>query len=109
MVMIDFPFLWRKNMTLDQVPIIVDLNDVKISEITNLPSKAEFADEDSPATREKMEEQKSKDDERPKEVSPDDADDKEDTAPEEETPVEPKQNFVVPPQPSKPEKEDKKP
>ena len=73
LVMIDLPFLWRKNMTLDQVPIIVDLNDVKISEMTNLPSKAEFADKDSPATREKIEEQKSQDDDRPLEVSADDA------------------------------------
>ncbi|MBP5398917.1 MAG: hypothetical protein J6Y53_00680 [Alphaproteobacteria bacterium] len=110
MVMIDLPFFGRKDMTLDQVPIIVDLNDVKISEMTNLPSKAEFADEDSPATREKIEEQKSKDDERPQEVSPDDADDKKDAEPEEdETPKDPKQDFVVPPQPSKPEQEDKKP
>lgn len=110
LVMVDLPFFRHKNMTLDQVPIIVDLNDVKISEMTNLPTKAEFADEDSPATREKIEEQLSKDDERPQEVSPDDADDKEDAAPaEDEQPVEPKQDFVVPPQPSKPEHEDKKP
>ena len=51
MVMVDLPFFRHKDMTLDQVPIIVDLNDVKISEMTNLPTKAEFADEDSPATR----------------------------------------------------------
>ena len=48
---IDLPMFWRSRLTMDQVPIIVDLKDVKISEITNLPPKAKFGDEDKEATR----------------------------------------------------------
>ena len=33
------------------MPIIVDLNDVKISEMTNLPPKAKFGDEDKEASK----------------------------------------------------------
>ena len=107
---VDLPFLWRKDMSLDQVPIIVDLNDVKISEITNLPTKAEFGEEDSPATRVKPEERKAKDDTPQQVVKPAQPDEGKQTedVPEEETPVDPRQDFVVPPQPSKPELPDKK-
>lgn len=38
--LVDVPVFWRRNMTIEQVPIIVDLNNVKISEMTNLPPKA---------------------------------------------------------------------
>ena len=95
-------------MSLDQVPIIVDLNDVKISELTNLPTKAEFADQDSAATKSKHEERKSKDDNRPQTVKSDDGKQSQDV-PEDETPAEPNKDFVVPPQPSKPKLPDKKP
>ncbi len=108
---VDLPFLWRKNMTLDQVPIIVDLNDVKISEITNLPTKAEFADKDSPATKAKPEERKSKDDTKPQEIKPEQPDNsnKEENVPDDEAPSDPKQDFIVPPQPSKPKLPERKP
>ena len=98
-------------MSLDQVPIIVDLNDVKISEITNLPTRAEFADKDSPATKIKQEERKARDDTPQQQIKPAEPDDntQSDDVPEDETPVEPKQDFIVPPQPSKPKLPDKKP
>lgn len=53
MFIIDLPMFWRNRLTMDQVPIIVDLKDVKISEVTNLPPKAKFGDEDKAATRTK--------------------------------------------------------
>ena len=108
---VDLPFFWRKNMTLDQVPIIVDLSEVKVSEVTNLPTKAEFAEQDSPATKIKQEEQKSKDDTPPQEIKPAEPDEgqKSQDVPEDEKPVEPQQDYIVPPQPSKPKLPDKKP
>ena len=42
---IDVPFFWNRDMTISQVPIIVDLNQVKISEMTNLPPKAKMGAE----------------------------------------------------------------
>ncbi len=48
--MVDMPNLWRNDMTLGQAPIIVDLSEVRIDEMTNLPSKAEFGEEDRKAT-----------------------------------------------------------
>lgn len=47
---IDLPMLHRPKMTIGQAPIIVDLKDVKLGEMTNLPPKAVFGDEDKPAT-----------------------------------------------------------
>ncbi|MDO4162722.1 MAG: hypothetical protein Q4D80_06965, partial [Pseudomonadota bacterium] len=47
---IDMPNFWHHDMTLGQAPIIVDLSEVRIDELTNLPSKAEFGDEDRKAT-----------------------------------------------------------
>lgn len=45
------PFLWGSSRTtVSQVPIIVDLKDVKISEMTNLPPKAVFDKETKAAT-----------------------------------------------------------
>lgn len=43
-------FLSPKTTSISQVPIIVDLKNVKISEITNLPPKAKISDEDREAT-----------------------------------------------------------
>ena len=107
---VDLPFFRHKDMTLDQVPIIIDLEDVKISELTNLPAKAEFAEEDTPATKTKQEEPRAKDNAPVEPVKPQEkADIKEETPAEDETPQEPKQDFVVPPQPSKPKLPDKKP
>ena len=47
--MIDLPN-WHHDMTLGSAPIIVDLSQVRIDEMTNLPSKAEFGPEDRKAT-----------------------------------------------------------
>lgn len=47
---IDLPMLHRNKITIGQAPIIVDLKDVKLGEMTNLPPKAVFGDEDKPAT-----------------------------------------------------------
>jgi len=48
--MVDLPMFHRAKMTIGQAPIIVDLKDVKLGEMTNLPPKAVFGDEDKPAT-----------------------------------------------------------
>lgn len=47
---VDLPLFWSNRTTPGQVPIIVDLKDVKISEMTNLPPKAEFGEEDRAAS-----------------------------------------------------------
>lgn len=48
---IELPLFWRNKETIGQVPIIVDLNQVKISEMTNLPPKAEFGKEEQEASQ----------------------------------------------------------
>ena len=48
--LVDVPVFWRRNMTIEQVPIIVDLNNVKISEMTNLPPKAKRGPEEKQAS-----------------------------------------------------------
>ena len=48
--LIDMPKFWHDNEPMRQVPIIVDLNKVKISEMTNLPPKAERGKEDKQAS-----------------------------------------------------------
>ena len=79
--MVDLPLFWREDMVVSQPPIIVDLEQVKISEITNLPAKAKIAEETkTPARAKKMP---------PK--------------------PEPKPRSKPPPQPSKPKLPDKKP
>lgn len=51
MIFIDMPHWWHKNdISIGQTPIIVDLSEVRIDEMTNLPSKAEFGPEDREAT-----------------------------------------------------------
>ena len=42
---IDVPMFWWNRPSIGQAPIIVDLKDVKISEMTNLPPKAKFGKE----------------------------------------------------------------
>ncbi len=101
---IDLPLFWSNKMTLNQVPIIVDLQDVKISEMTNLPPKAKFGKEDKPATQKqkKAENSYSKDEpeeapqQKPKETA------KEKAEAKEEAPKEIKKDFLVAPQPRKP-------
>ncbi len=103
---IDVPFFWNRDMTISQVPIIVDLNQVKISEMTNLPPKAKMGAEDKKASTIKRKvEEKYTQEEVKKEDNPVKQDEpKEDTkpAPKEETPTPPKKDFLVAPQPTKP-------
>lgn len=51
--MVDLPLFWREDMVVSQPPIIVDLEQVKISEITNLPAKAKIAEETKTPARAK--------------------------------------------------------
>lgn len=102
---IDVPLLWRRDMVLDQVPIIVDLNDVKISEMTNLPPKAKMGEENKEASRikRKVEDNFTKDEAKPDntpEAKPSKPEDKQ--AAVEDKPTEVKQDFLVAPQPKKP-------
>ena len=108
---IDLPLFWSNKMTLNQVPIIVDLQDVKISELTNLPPKAKFGKEDKTATQKqkKAENSYSKDEpeeapqQKPKETA------KEKAEAKEEAPKEIKKDFLVAPQPRKPKVPQAKP
>lgn len=103
MMIVDLPLFWSNRATLNQVPIIVDLKDVKISEMTNLPPKAKFGKEDKAASKvkRKVEEKYTKDEARREEVKSK-AKAKEETAETKETPKPPKQDFLVAPQPKKP-------
>ncbi len=103
MMIVDLPLFWSNRTTLNQVPIIVDLKDVKISEMTNLPPKAKFGKEDKAAStvKRKVEENYSKDEARQEEVKSK-AKAEEETTDVKETPKEPKQDFLVAPQPKKP-------
>lgn len=47
---IDLPMLFKPKITVGQAPIIVDLKDVKLAEMTNLPPKAVFGEEEKKAT-----------------------------------------------------------
>lgn len=107
---IDVPLFWRNDMVLSQVPIIVDLNDVKISEMTNLPPKAKMGEEDKQASqvKRKVEDNFTKDEpqEAPKEKAKEES--KEKPAAKEEEAKIPKQDFLVAPQPKKPKAPEKK-
>lgn len=111
LIMVDIPLFWHNKTTLNQVPIIVDLNNVKISEMTNLPPKAKMGKEDKAASKVKRKiennytkEEPKKDDKRPTAKEPE-----EETAPEEVAPTEPKKDYLVAPQPKKPKAPKKKP
>lgn len=111
LIMVDIPLFWHNKTTLNQVPIIVDLNNVKISEMTNLPPKAKMGKEDKAASKVKRKiennytkEEPKKDDKRPTAKEPE-----EETAPEEAAPTEPKKDYLVAPQPKKPKALKKKP
>lgn len=111
--LVDVPVFWRRNMTIEQVPIIVDLNNVKISEMTNLPPKAKRGPEEKQASKikRKIEKNYTKDepDKRP-EVKSEPQKDAEETPPAKQERVEkPKQDFLVVPQPKKPKAPVKKP
>lgn len=111
LIMVDIPLFWHNKTTLNQAPIIVDLNNVKISEMTNLPPKAKMGKEDKAASKVKRKiennytkEEPKKDDKRPTAKEPE-----EETAPEEAAPTEPKKDYLVAPQPKKPKAPKKKP
>lgn len=102
--MIDFPLFWWHHETPGQVPIIVDLKDVKISEMTNLPPKAKLGKEDRAAStiKRKVEEKYTKDDSSEKAGDKKAEAKKPDTK---ETVEKTKNDFIVAPQPKKPVKE----
>jgi len=111
LIMVDIPLFWHNKTTLNQVPIIVDLNNVEISEMTNLPPKAKMGKEDKAASKVKRKiennytkEEPKKDDKRPTAKEPE-----EEAAPEEAAPTEPKKDYLVAPQPKKPKAPKKKP
>lgn len=102
---IDVPYFWRRNMTLDQVPIIVDLNEVKISEMTNLPPKAKRGAEEKQASKVKRKVENNFTKDEPKESPKDKSEakaEKDKPMPKDEVVKEPKQDFLVAPQPKKP-------
>lgn len=103
MMIVDLPLFWSNRATLNQVPIIVDLKNVKISEMTNLPPKAKFGKEDKAASKvkRKVEEKYTKDEAHQEKVKSK-AKAQEETAETKEAPKPPKQDFLVAPQPKKP-------
>ena len=104
--MIDLPN-WHHDMTLGSGPIFVDLSQVRIDDMTNLPSKAEFGPEDRKATvAERKETQYTKD--TAPEPEPEPAKPEEKTVPEkqpdvapDEKPTEVKQDYLEAPKPEK--------
>ncbi len=111
--MIDLPD-WHHDMTLGSAPIIVDLSQVRIDEMTNLPSKAEFGPEDRKATvaERKKEEQYTKDvapEPEPEPAKPEEktAQEKQPDVAPDEKPTEVKQDYLEAPKPEK--KPEKKP
>ena len=106
LIIIDLPFSWFHKPVISQVPIIVDLNQVKISEMTNLPAKAKFGKENKKAStvKRKVEESYTKKDKKIPPV-PDSKPMKKEAqtqAEEKAAPMPPKQDFLVAPQPKKP-------
>lgn len=105
MLVIDLPLFWSNRATLEQVPIIVDLKDIKISEMTNLPPKAKIGKEDKAASKvQRKVENYSKDpapQEQPK-VKEKNTKAEEEKIETKETPKPIKQDFLVAPQPKKP-------
>lgn len=105
LVVIEIPMFWWNRTPAGQVPIIVDLKDVKISEMTNLPPKAKMGKEDKEASKIKRKVEKKYTKESSVEPEPI-KNIKEERATKDETPIaEPKpikKDFLVAPQPKKP-------
>ena len=104
---IEVPMFWWNRTPAGQVPIIVDLKDVKISEMTNLPPKAKFGDEDKEASKikRKIEKQYTKEEPKPEPKPEPKEEVREDPKPAPEPaakPEPPKKDFLVAPQPKKP-------
>ena len=109
---IDLPLFWFERTPPGQVPIIVDLKDVKISEMTNLPPKAKFGKEDKAASQVKRKIEKNYAKEEPKpEVRQENPKKEEpevkDTPKIEPQPSKPKRDFLEAPEPQKPAKKAK--
>lgn len=105
-MLINIPlFFFSKKTEMSQVPIIVDLKDVKLSEMTNLPPKAKIGKEDKQASVEKRKEVSSNF--TTPELGKKEGDSSEAPTPkkEEVKKEEPKakQDFIVAPQPKKPQ------
>lgn len=102
--MIDLPLFWSNRTPPGQVPIIVDLKDIKISEMTNLPPKAKLGKEDRAAStiKRKIEDKYTKDE--PAKSEGKKAEETPKPEPKKETVEKPKQDFLVAPQPKKPVK-----
>lgn len=106
--MIDLPLFWHRDAPFRQVPIIVDLNKVKISEMTNLPPKAKRGKEAKAAStiKRKIEDNYTQDKpkEKPAEEKKPEAkpDKKQEVQAVDEKPEEPKDDYLVAPQPKKP-------
>ena len=106
--MIDLPLFWHRDDPFRQVPIIVDLNKVKISEMTNLPPKAKRGKEAKVAStiKRKIEDNYTQD--KPKEKPAEEKkpeskpDKKQEVQAVDEKPEEPKDDYLVAPQPKKP-------
>lgn len=106
--MIDLPLFWHRDDPFRQVPIIVDLNKVKISEMTNLPPKAKRGKEAKAAStiKRKIEDNYTQD--KPKEKPAEEkkpeakSDKKQEVQAVDEKPEEPKDDYLVAPQPKKP-------
>lgn len=105
---IDMPLLWHRDDPFRQVPIIVDLNKVKISEMTNLPPKAKKGKEAKAAStiKRKIEDNYTQD--KPKEQKQEEKkpeakqNKKQEVKAVEENPEKPKDDYLVAPQPKKP-------
>ncbi|MBP5353447.1 MAG: hypothetical protein J6Y91_06795 [Alphaproteobacteria bacterium] len=115
LLIIDLPF-GHRDMTLGQTPIIVDLSQVRIDEMTNLPAKAEFGEEDRKATVEEHKEQQQYTTDAEPEPEPEQTPEPE-AKPEAEPTPEPepeavpeiKDDFLEPPVPAKKPEPTKKP
>ena len=98
----DLPWFSNPKITMGQAPIIVDLKDIKLAEMTNLPPKAVFGEEEKKATTQKKEKQNTQNWTREEKKS--------EPEPEELKTEEPKKDFVdTEPEVTKKEKQPEKP
>ncbi len=103
---VEMPMFWWNRTQPSQVPIIVDLKDVKISEMTNLPPKAKIGKEDKEASQVKRKVEKKYTKEEAKvepEVKEENIKEKEAESEPVAKPEPPKKDFMVAPQPKKPQ------
>jgi len=100
---IDLPVLFKPKLTIGQAPIIVDLKDVKLGEMTNLPPKAVFGEEEKKATTTQK---------APPKYTKEPPAPKPQTKPETKEPEQPKADFAdtnLKPEPQKEQKPEPKP